>query len=107
LTICINDWHIVAMFVRSKRSVRNGTAYEYLPVARSYREGGRVRQQVLASLGRRDRLIASGALDGLLHGLAKFSENLRVVEAVRNAGLAARTAKPGGPTLVFGRPWEK
>ena len=61
------------MFVRSKSSVRNGAAYEYLQIVRSYREGGKVRQQVIASLGRRDRLIASGKLDGLLRSLAKFT----------------------------------
>ena len=72
------------MFVRSKSSVHKGAAYEYLQIVRSYREGGRVRQQVIASLGRRDRLIASGELNGLLRSLAKFSDNLRVVEAVRD-----------------------
>lgn len=95
------------MFVRIKRSVHNGTAYEYLQIVRSYREGGRVRQQVLASLGRRDRLIASGELDALLGSLAKFSENLRVAAAVRSSGLTARTAKQWGPALVFGRLWDQ
>ena len=93
------------MFVRSKSSVRNGASYEYLQIVRSYREGGKVRQQVIASLGRRDRLIASGELDGLLRSLAKFSNNLRVVEAVRTSGLAARTPRQWGPALVFGRLW--
>jgi hypothetical protein len=50
--------------------------------------------------------VASGELDGLWRSLSKFSEKLRVVEAVRTAGLAARTAKPWGPALVFGRLWE-
>ena len=95
------------MFVRSKSSVHKGAAYEYLQIVRSYREGGKVRQQVIASLGRRDRLIASGELDGLLRSLAKFSDNLRVVEAVRTSGLAARTARQWGPALVFGRLWDR
>lgn len=67
------------MFVRSKDSIHSGTAYEYLQIVRSYREGGKVRQQVLVSLGRRDRLLASGELDALLGSLAKFSDRLRVV----------------------------
>ena len=50
--------------------------------SRSYREGDKVRQQIIGTLGRRDRLVASGELDGLLRSLAKFSEKLRVVEAV-------------------------
>jgi hypothetical protein len=95
------------MFVRNKRSVGRGGEYEYLQIVRSYREGGKVRQQIIGTLGRRDQLVASGELDGLLRSLAKFSDNLRVVEAVRTSGLAARTARQWGPALVFGRLWEK
>jgi hypothetical protein len=95
------------MFVRTKRSDRKDASYEYLQIVRSYREGGKVRQQVVASLGRKEALLASGELDGLLRSLAKYSEKLRVVEAVRTSGLAARTAKQWGPALVFGRLWEK
>jgi len=62
---------------------------------------------VLASLGRREALVASGELDGLLRSLANFSDNLRVVEAVRTSGLAARTARQWGPALVFGRLWDR
>jgi hypothetical protein len=95
------------MFVRNKRSVGRGGEYEYLQIVRSYREGGKVRQQIIGTLGRRDQLVASGELDGLLRSLAKFSDNLRVVEAVRTSGLAARTARQWGPAVVFGRLWER
>jgi hypothetical protein len=66
-----------------------------------------VRQQVLASLGRRDRLAASGELDALVKSLARFSERLKVVEAVREGSLQARSARAWGPALVFGRLWER
>jgi len=95
------------MFVRNKRSVGRGGVYEYLQIVRSYREGGKVRQQIIGTLGRRDKLVASGDLDGLLKSLAGFSEKLRVVEAVRESGLAARTARQWGPALVFGRLWDR
>jgi hypothetical protein len=95
------------MFVRTKRSDRNGSSYEYLQIVRSYREGGKVRQQVVASLGRKETLLASGELDGLLQSLGRYSEKLRVVEAVRTSGLAAHTVRQWGPALVFGRLWEK
>ena len=94
------------MFVRVKRSVQGGQAYEYLQLVESFREAGRVRQRVRATLGRRDQLVASGALDSLLHSLARFSDRLRVVERVRSGGLTAHQAKPWGPALVFGRLWE-
>jgi hypothetical protein len=35
------------MFVRVKRSVRDGHAYEYLQLVRSYGDDGQVRQQAL------------------------------------------------------------
>ena len=95
------------MFVRIKRSVRDGHAYEYLQLVRSYRDGDRVRQQVLATLGRRDQLVASGQLDSLLVSLSRFSERLRVVEAVRSNGLRARSSRSWGPSLVFQRLWER
>ena len=94
------------MFVRVKRSVQNGITYEYLQIVESFRERGKPRQRVLATLGKRDVLVASGALDGLLQSIARFSEKLRVVEAVRTQGIAARSSKLWGPPLVFGRLWE-
>lgn len=94
------------MFVRAKRSVQNGTSYEYLQIVQSFRDHGKPRQRVLATLGRRESLVASGALDGLLTSLGRFSQRLRVVEAVRTQGLHAHAGKAWGPPLVFGRLWE-
>ena len=95
------------MFVRVKRNVSKGNVYEYLQIVRSYREGGKVKQQIIGALGRRDRLVASGELDRLLKSLTGFSEKLRVVESSRESGLAARTARQWGPAMVFGRLWER
>jgi hypothetical protein len=95
------------MFVRVKRSVQQRTVYEYLQIVESFREAGHVRQRVLATLGRRDQLVAAGTLDGLLTSLARFSERLRVVERVRTEGLQAHQARTWGPALVFGRLWEE
>ena len=75
------------MFVRKKRSVRNGLECEYLQIVRSFREGQKVRQEVLAILGRADNILASGEIDGLLRSLAKFTDKLRVVEANRSPDL--------------------
>ena len=94
------------MFVRVKRSVQNDVAYEYLQIVESFRDRGKPRQRVIATLGKRDLLVASGALDGLLQSLARFSEKLRVVEAVRTQGIVARSSKVWGRhwcLIVFGR----
>jgi len=91
------------MFIRIKRSLQNGTLYEYLQIAQSYRKDGKPRQRVLATLGRRDEILANGRYDALLESMAKFSEKHRVLVAGRE--MAARTAKSWGPALIFGRLW--
>lgn len=95
------------MFVRVKRSVQKSGTYEYLQIVESVRDGARVRQRVIANLGRRDRLVAEGSLDGLLVSLAKFSERLRVVEKVRTEGIQAHAARSWGPSLIFERLWRE
>jgi hypothetical protein len=95
------------MFVRIKTIAQDGRSYEYLQIVRSVRDGGRVRQELVASLGRRDLLVATGKLDGLVQALARFSTRLRVVEAAKDARFVAREARSWGPALVFGRLWEQ
>ncbi|HEX6112058.1 MAG TPA: IS1634 family transposase [Geminicoccaceae bacterium] len=95
------------MFVRVKTVVQDGRSYGYLQIVRSVRDGTRVRQELVASLGRRDLLVATGQLDQLLQALARFSTRLRVVEAAKDERFVAREAKSWGPALVFGRLWER
>jgi hypothetical protein len=91
------------VFLRTKKSGR----YEYLQLVHNQRVDGQVRQQMLASLGRVDRLRESGELDRLIASLARFSE----VSAV--LGPDSRTAREGaetiriGPALLFERLWEE
>lgn len=59
------------MFLK-RATVRQGDrTYVYLQLVRSYREGGRVRQKVVATLGREDELKASGQLDALAAAFAR------------------------------------
>ncbi len=95
------------MFVRVKRSGRGERVHEYLQIVESRREDGKVRQKVLATLGRRDKLEADGTIDNLAKSLAKFSERIKVVEHARREGLHAFSAKSWGPALVFSRLWER
>ncbi len=95
------------MFVRVKRSRHSSGTYEYLQIVESVRERGKVRQRVVANLGRRDQLVADGSLDALIRSLVRFSERLRVLDRVREDGLPAHAARTWGPALVFGRLWEE
>ena len=63
------------MFVREKTA--RGHAYLYL--VESVREGGRVRQQIVRALGRKDALLASGELDRLIASLARHSERAMIL----------------------------
>lgn len=92
------------MFFRFKRSVQNGVLYEYLQITESFRRDGKPRQRVLATLGRRDELLAKGTIDSLVESLAKFSQKYRVL---KDRSLAARSSKLWGPTLIFGRLWDE
>jgi hypothetical protein len=107
LTVSSVVWHELLMFVRVKTIVQDDHRYEYLQIVRSVRDGARVRQELVASLGRRDLLVATGQLDQLLQALARFSTRLKVIEAAKDARFVAREAKSWGPALVFGRLWER
>ena len=56
------------MFVRVKKV----GPYQYLQIAQNRRQGKRVKQSVIATLGRLDKLTASGAIDQLLRSAARF-----------------------------------
>ena len=51
------------MYPRVKRVRRGDRTYEYLQLVEGHREDGKVRQRVVATLGRVDELKASGQLD--------------------------------------------
>lgn len=91
------------MFARVKKSGR----YEYLQIVHNERIDGRVKQRVIATLGRLDVLRENGQLDGLVGSLARFSDHLAVLRAVRSDEAVAEAAVHVGPTLVFGKLWEQ
>ncbi len=89
------------MFARAKKSGK----YTYLQIVENRWEDGQVRQQVIASLGRLDRLMESGALDGLTRALARFCKEVEVVDALREGDLRSTAVRKIGPALVFERLW--
>jgi len=91
------------VFVRVKPS----GGHKYLQVVKNYREGRKVKQKVLGTLGRVDELVGSQTLDNLARSLLRFSENLKVVEAHENGVLEAGQVLSIGPALVFDRLWHE
>ena len=91
------------MFVRVKPSGPR----QYLQIVENYRENGRVRQRVIATLGRLDRLSASGQVDGLVRSIARFAHRVRVIEGVAAGRLRAESVLKVGPALVLERLWDR
>lgn len=91
------------MFLRSKKSGR----YEYLQLVHNTRDGKDVHQQVLATLGRLDRLRESGQLDSLIASLSRFSQVSAVLSPKSRAAQEGAVAVRIGPALLFERLWEE
>jgi hypothetical protein len=91
------------MFARVKHSGK----YEYLQIVENFREAHSHKQRVLTTVGRLDVLQASGQLDGLTRSLARFCENLSVLDAYREGAVECRGVRRTGPALVFGRLWRE
>ena len=64
------------MFVR----VKGAGPYRYLWIVENHREGKRVVQRVLCTLGKVSDLMSNGGTDALLRSLARFGEKVWVVE---------------------------
>src|SRR5260221_3793965 len=76
------------MYAKVKTVRRGGRTYEYLELVEGQREGTRVRQRVVANLGRLDELKAGGKLEQLVAGLARLDQP------------AAGTRRHVGPLLI-------
>ena len=93
------------MFVR----VKNVGPYQYLQIAQNRREGKRVKQSVIATLGRLDKLTASGAIDQLLRSAARFAERVMVLSGHSRDAHDRPDANVVsiGPALIFERLWRE
>src|SRR4030067_2838694 len=91
------------MFFRIKKSGPR----EYLQIAHNRREKSKVRQDVIATIGRLDVLRASGALDSLLRSGIKFSEKLAVIDSGKQGESISSREYTIGLSMIFGRLWKE
>ena len=91
------------MFARVKKS----GPYQYVQVVHNERIEGRVRQRVIATLGRLDVLKETGQLEGLLESLARFSDHAAVLHALKTNQITPTSTVHLGPPLVFQKLWEQ
>jgi transposase len=91
------------MFFRTKRSGPR----EYLQIVRNRRDEGKVKQEVVGTIGRTDLIKESGAIDSLLRSGARFSERLALLDAYEKGEASpAKDTKIGIP-VIFGRLWDE
>ena len=93
------------MFIRTKVfKNRDGSTRTYLQIVKGEREGRKVRQVVVANLGRLEEL-RDGGLDRLIEGLARFSR----YQLVKDGALRPEAGwdKAWGPVLIFRRLWDE
>ena len=72
------------MFLR----VKGKGTYRYLQLVENHREGQKVVQRVLCTLGRVEELMVSGTTDALMRSLARFSQQVKIID-------------PGGTTFLI------
>ena len=89
------------MFFRRKTS----GGHAYLQIVENRWDKGKVRQRVIATLGRFDKLIDSDQLDRLLVSGSRFSEKLAVLWAHKKAQAPVTRRVSVGPDLLFRRLW--
>jgi transposase len=89
------------MFARVKKSGR----YEYLQLVENSKIGGKVKQRVISTIGRIDRLQAKGSVETIIRSLSRFSEKTLLVLSGK-ADVKAQAVKLG-PALIFERLWKE
>jgi transposase len=89
------------MFARVKKSGK----YQYLQIVENRKEKGKVKQRVIATVGRMDQLQEKGRVETLIRSLSRFSEKaLLILSGQSDVSAEAVTV---GPTLVFERLWKE
>jgi hypothetical protein len=86
--------------------VKPARGYRYLQIARSVRVEGKVRQEIIATLGRLDVLQESGQLDRLLRSGLRYCRQVKVLDAHAAGETEPVSIIKIGPELVFGRLWQ-
>jgi len=89
------------MFARTKKSGK----YQYLQIVENRKEKGKVKQRVIATIGRMDQLQAKNRIETLIRSLSRFSERALLILSGQS-DVSAKALKIG-PPLIFNRLWKE
>lgn len=87
------------MFARVKKSGK----YQYLQIVENRKENKKVKQRVIATIGRLDRLHSEGRVETLIRSLSKYSEKVLLILSSKSD--VSASGKKIGPSLIFERLW--
>ena len=88
------------MFARIKKSGR----YQYLQIVENRKVKGKVKQRVIATIGRMDKLQEKNRVETLIRSLSRFSEKaLLILSGQSDVSADALTI---GPVMIFQRLWK-
>src|SRR4030065_858843 len=91
------------MFIRVKPS----GSRQYLQIVKNTWDNGKVKQKVIATLGRVDRLKESGELDSLIRSGMRFSEKLAIIDSYEKGQIPSTEDLRIGVPMVFERIWQE
>jgi hypothetical protein len=89
------------MYVRIKKTQDR----EYIQLVASQREGKKVRQVLVASLGRLDEWIQSGTIENAIATLIRYTERYLAISDTEDAEVLS--SKRSGAVLLFEKLWKK
>ena len=89
------------MFARTKKSGK----YQYLQIVENRKEKGKVKQRVIATIGRMDQLQNKNRIETLIRSLSRFSERALLILSGKS-DVSAKALKIG-PSIVFNRLWQE
>ncbi len=89
------------MFARIKKSGK----YQYLQIVENNKVKGKVKQRVIATIGRLDHLQEKGRVETLIRSLSRYSERAMLI-LTGHSDPNAVTIKIG-PALIFERLWQQ
>jgi hypothetical protein len=91
------------MYVRERRI----GPWRCLYLVESVREGGRTRQRIIKSLGRKEQVEARGDLDRLARSAARLAQRPMILSLLDQGSAPALTTCRIGPPLAFERLWQE
>ena len=89
------------MFARVKKSGK----YQYLQIVENRKEKGKVKQRVIATVGRLDQLHEKNRVETLIRSLSRFSEKALLILSGQSE-VSTEAAKIG-PAMIFERLWKE